>query len=243
MEYIFAILEFNPVPDEADLYSKLGNCPLITQVSKTLDDKYAVFGVYFSNDELSDLTSLLWGLNNLEDVTLYAKFLRDKGSTMELTRPHMKILRCLIDDARMSISSISKLTGLTPRRISNAMIEMRESGAVVFTIRLTENVTTKGTEVVTAVGWDVNKTSLENMMHWLEKEFRENYIAADSLATEPTILVEFTVKNIQEVDKISQNLLKSEFVTNVDSMLLYPSKRFSDPRVMKLDQILSEAGF
>ena len=243
MEYLLAILEFDSPLDEASLFSSLEESPLITQVSKTFDERFAVFGVYFTNDDLSGLTTMFWGLKNIKDVKLFPKFLRDKGGKIELTRVHMMILRCLMEDARLSVSSISELTGLTPRKVTSAMTQMRKSRAVVFTIRLTENVTSKGTEVVTVVGWDVKKTSLDEMKHYLQNEFRENYIAADPLATEPTILVEFTVMNIQDIEKISQILQESGFVTSVESLLLYPTKRFSDPRVRKLDAILSEAGY
>ena len=243
MEYAMAFLEFKSPPSEDDIIRALSSSPSITQVSKAFDGRYCVFGVYYSIDELSELTTLLWSLRDLKDVRLYSKFMVDRGGEMELTGVHMKILRVLMDDARMSIADISKQTGLTSRRVTKALGQMRDSGAVRFTIRVTENVSEKSTEVVTAIAWDAQQKSLDDVVHWLEDEFSENFIAADPLATEPTILVEFTVDHIRDVDMLSARLMESPFINSVESMILYPSHRFSDPRARKLDELLSESGF
>ena len=243
MEYVLAILDFKSPPDEENLQLVLSKSISITQVSKTFDGRFCVFGVYFSSDELSEFTTLLWSLNDLRDVELYPKFIHDKGGVMKLTSVHMKILRCLIEDARMSISDISEKTGLTARRVAKSLEQMKESEAVHFTIRLTENIADRGTEVVTKVVWDVNKTTREEVLLYLKNEFRENYIAADPLATEPTIWISFTLNHVRGVEDITTRLLQSEFITYVDSMILYPATRFADPRTRKLDQVLTDAGF
>jgi DNA-binding Lrp family transcriptional regulator len=155
----------------------------------------------------------------------------------------MRILRTLLEDARMSIADIAKQTGLTSRRVSKALRQMQETSAARFTIRVTENVSDKSTEVVTAVGWDAQQKTLDEVIHWLETEFSENFIAADPLATEPTILVAFTVDHIRDVDTLTARLMESVFINSVESMILYPSHRFSDPRARKLDEILTAAGF
>jgi hypothetical protein len=51
------------------------------------------------------------------------------------------------------------------------------------------------------------------------------------------------VEHVRDVDLITERLLNSGFITSVESMILYPSTRFSDPRAIKLDQILTESGF
>ena len=243
MEYILAILDFTSPPNETNLQHVLSKNLSITQLSKSFDGRFCVFGVYFSAKELSELTSLLWGLQEIEDIKLYPKFMHNRGGTMELTSVHMKILRCLLEDARMSISDISARTGLTARRVTKSLDQMRQSEAVNFTIRLTENIADTGAEVVTKVNWNANSSTREIVMQWLEDEFRENYIAADPLATEPAIWISFTVNHVRDVEELTKRLLNSEFVTAVDSMILYPAVRFTDPRIRKLDQILSDAGY
>jgi DNA-binding Lrp family transcriptional regulator len=243
MEYAFTILKFESTPNEENLYEELSQSPSIYQVSKTFDGRYCVFAVYFSIDELSELTTFLWNIKDLKDIRLYPKLMVDRGGTMKFTGVHLRILRCLMKDARMSISNIARDTSLTTRKVTKALKQMRESGAVRFTIRVTENVGEKGTEVVTAVGWDTKQISLDEVMQWLKHEFRDNFIAGDPLATEPTILVEFTVNHVRDVDTLSARLRKSEFINSVDSMILYPSHRFSDSRAKKLDDYLTGAGF
>ncbi|MHA2142532.1 MAG: winged helix-turn-helix transcriptional regulator [Candidatus Thorarchaeota archaeon] len=142
MEYAFAIIEFDSPPDDTNLLDILRDSPSITQVSKTFDGRYTVFAVFFSTDELSDLTTLLWSLKDLNDVNLYPKFKSHRGGKIELIGVHMRILRCLLEDARMSIADIAECTRLTARRVTKAVNQMRESEAITFTIRLTENVAT-----------------------------------------------------------------------------------------------------
>ena len=243
MEYILATLDFKSPPNETNLQHILSRNPSITQLSKSFNGRFCAFGVYFSDEELSEMTSLLWSLREIKEVKLYPKFMHNRGGTMKLTGVHMKILRCLLEDARMNISDISERTGLTARRVTKSLDQMRQSEAVIFTIRLTENIADTGAEVVTKVNWDTNSSTREIVMQWLEDEFRENYIAADPLATEPAIWISFTVNHIRDVEELTKRLLNSEFIIEVDSMILYPAVRFLDPRTRKLDQILTEAGY
>ncbi|MHA2142531.1 MAG: hypothetical protein ACXADC_17855 [Candidatus Thorarchaeota archaeon] len=80
-------------------------------------------------------------------------------------------------------------------------------------------------------------------MQWLRDDFSENYITADALATEPTVLISFTVEYVRDVDLITERLLNSGFITSVESMILYPSTRFSDHRAIKPDLLIAESGF
>ena len=241
-DFSIAIIEFNSEPNENELLSRLGSMPSIVQVNKTFDNKFVLFGEYKGADGLSDYSSVLWSLPEVKSVELHPKIVVDRGGTLDLKSYHLKVLECLIENARMSISDISARSGLTPKRISKTIDQMHESRAFLFTIRWKENVP-GSTEVFAKVRWNVDRVHRDNLLHWIEDEFKGKFHVAYISATEPILFFAFIVEHFTDVEPIIEEMKKSGYIQKVEPILLYSGRKFPWLRDTILKDMLSDAGF
>lgn len=240
---VIAILEFEKNQGEKNLINNLSSNPSVSKVSKLLDGRYIVFGVYFDSEELSSLTEHLRKLPGIRNVEMYSRFLHYWGGKIRLTSSHHDILRCLIKDPRMPISDIAKETGLPSNEIKEIINQMRESEAVLFTINTLDDTNEESMEVLAKVQWNVGRTSNEHVLGWLQEKFASSYLGEYVSATEPTLFFNFSVNHVQEVEIISQKTAESGLVTTMEPLILFSGTSFPDPRVRRANQILEETGF
>ena len=240
---VIAILKFETDQREKTLLKILSSNPSVSKVSRLLDGRYIVFGVYFDSEELSSLTMHLRKLPGIRNVEMYSRFLHYWGGKIDLTNSHREILRCLIEDPRMPISDIAKETGLPSNAIKEIIDQMRESEAVLFTINMSDDVNEGSMEVLAKVQWNVGKTSNEHVLGWLQDKFASSHLGEYVSASEPTLFFNFSVKHVHEVDIVSQKTKESGLVTTMEPLILFPGTKFPDPRVRRVGQLLEETGF
>jgi len=240
---VIALLEFESDPDQQHLFNKLSNNPSVHKVSRLLDGRYLVFGVYFDQDELKSLTLHLRKQHGIKNVEMYSRFLHYWGGRIELTSSYREILRCLLKDPRMPVSDIAKETGLLSSDIKEGIDLMRESETALYTIKLADDLNEGNIEVLTKVQWNVGKTGKEQVLGWLQDKFALLHLDDYVSATEPTLFFKFYVKHVQEVEIVVQKTMESGLVTSIEPLILFPGTTFPDPRVRKAHQLLEETGF
>ncbi|MGD9395554.1 MAG: winged helix-turn-helix transcriptional regulator [Candidatus Thorarchaeota archaeon] len=242
-ESVIAILEFETEQNEKKLLTILSNNQSISMVSRLLDERYIVHGIYFNQDELASLTSHLRTLPGIRNIEMYSRFLNYWGGIIDFTSSHRDILRCLLEDPRMLVSEITRETGLSSNHIKTIIDQMRESEAVLFTIDTSDDANEGSIEVMAKVHWNVGKTSKEDVLGWLQEEFAKSYLGECVSATEPTLFFNFLVKHVQEVEILIQKAKKSGLVSSIEPLILLPGTKFPDPRLRKLNELLLETGF
>ena len=238
-----AILSFQTEQEEIKILKYLSKNPSIDRVSRLLDGRYVVFGVYFDSGELSSLTMHLRKIPGIIEVELFSKFLHYWGGKIHLTSPHREILRCLLEDPRMAISDIAKETGLLSNDVKELVEQMSASEAVHFTIDESDELDERTTEVLAKVQWNVGKTSKENVLGWLQEQYSSLRLGEYVSATEPTLFFHFSVNHVQEVEIVVQKTIESGLVTTIEPLVLFPGKTFPDPRRRRAKAILEETGF
>jgi DNA-binding Lrp family transcriptional regulator len=237
-EMLVAILTFSESPSEETVNEVLDHPELIQQINRSFDGRYVVFAEYTSPEHLSELTNSFWKIDNITEVETYSNFIIDRGGTMEFSNIHKRVLRSLMKDPRMSITDISEDSGLTPRRISKTINELLESRAVLFTIRWKANVAGE-TTVFTKVRYDPSKTKPKEFLTWLYTKHQENFNAAFITSLEPILLMFLTVSHFTEMDSLRESIEESGLISSLDSLLIYPGKKYSQPRRKLLEQLLS----
>lgn len=242
-ESVIAILEFETTQNEKKLLNILSNNQSISMVSRLLDERYIVHGIYFNQDELASLTSHLRTLSGILNIEMYSRFINYWGGKIDFTSSHREILRCLLKDPRMPISEITKETGLPSDDIKTIIDQMRESESVLFTVDTSDDMNEGSTEVLTKVQWNVGKTSKEDVLEWLQEKFAQSYLGECVSATEPTLFFNFLVNHVQEVEILIQKAKKSGLVSSIEPLILCPGTKFPDPRLRKLNELLLETGF
>jgi len=242
-ELSIAVLDFNLVHDENDLLRALSDCPSVWRVHRALEDKYVVFSVVYSDDELASLAMTYRGLRGIGRVDIFSRFMRYWGGKIDLTDVHKKILRCLIKDTRVSVADIARKTGLESNVVIDSIDYMRESESVLFTINATDYLKESRIEILAKVQWNVGKTSQEQVSNWLQTSFPTVYLREYVSVIEPTLFFNFTVNHVQEVDVVMKRTKESGIISTFTPLILFPGSVLSDPRARRLDEILTETGF
>jgi DNA-binding Lrp family transcriptional regulator len=238
-----AILEFSNEQDEKNLLQTLSKNPSVHRVSRLLDGRYIVYGIYFDQEELNSLIIHLNTLPGIKNVEMHFKFLHYWGGMIELTSAHRKVLKCLIDNPRISVSNIARVTGLESSKIKELIEHMRASEAVLFTITTSDDLDEKSTEVLAKVQWNVSQTSKEELMNWLHREFGSLKLGECVSATEPTLFFHFSVNHVKEIEIVVNKIREFGFAITVEPLIMFPGIKFSDPRLRRARAMLQETGF
>jgi DNA-binding Lrp family transcriptional regulator len=236
----FAILNFSVPTTDEYLVEYLSDSELIGEIARTIDNRALIIFDYPNSSELSRITNSFRRMDNVTDVDIITNLVVDKGSTLELTGLHKKVLRCLLKDARMSISDISKESGLTPRRVSKTIQELIDSRAILFTISWVAN-TAGETTFVSKVYYDASKIEPRNLLKMIYPKMTDSFNYAYISGLEPFILLAFTVDHFSEGDKFQKYIMETGFVTTIDSMVTYPGFKPKNPRVTALEKLLQES--
>jgi DNA-binding Lrp family transcriptional regulator len=242
-ESVIAILEFETKQNEQKLVNILSSNQSVSMVSRLLDERYIVHGIYFNPEELSTLTEYLRELPDVRNIEIYSRFLNYWGGKIDFTSSHIEILRCLLKDPRMPISEIARESGLSSSDIKTIINQMRDSEAVLFTIDTSDDVYEGNIEVLTKIQWNVGKTSREDILGWLQEEFAQSYIGESVSASEPMLFFSLLVRHVQEVVIVTQKVKESGLVSSIEPLILFPGTKFPDPRSRKLNELLLETGF
>ncbi|MFX1484171.1 MAG: AsnC family transcriptional regulator [Promethearchaeota archaeon] len=242
-ELFIAVLDFNVVPSEKDINKALSSNPSVWKVHRALEDNFVVFGFYFSQEELSKLAFTLRSLPGVGYVELHSNFSRHWGGKIALNDNDKMILRCLMENTRMSVADIAKKTGLASTMIYDSIEMMRKSETVLFTINAADYMKQSKIEVLTKIQWNVRDTSQEKVSEWLKESFSSVYLREFVSVTEPTIFFNFIVNHVQDVELVRSKAINSGLISRIAPLILFPGTVFPDPRVKKLDEFLTETGF
>ncbi len=240
---VIAVLEFEGEQNENSVLKNIGKNPAVHRASRLLDGRYIIFGIYFDSEELSSLTMHLRQLQGVRNIEMHSRFINYWGGKIDFTHSHKEILRCLIQEPRMSISDIASKTGLLSNDVKEIIEQMRASESVLFTISTSEAADKRRTEVVAKIQWNVGKTSKELVLDWLQDQFSELRLVEYVSATEPTLFFQFSINHVQEVDLIVRRSLESGPVTTIEPMILFPGTTYPDPRKRRAKMLLEETGF
>jgi DNA-binding Lrp family transcriptional regulator len=180
-----------------------------------------------------------------------------------MTQTHLQVLSCLREDARMSISDISRQTGLTKRSVSRVIQEFQgQTKTQIETLVGKQN----GTEIaklkpalyfriywdlnagggftlVARVKWDVGKGKPEEIVKYFQKHFPLEFWFAFAAATEPVLYSVFVVDHVRTAEKLLPKIKKVPHKSSLEIWISYPMRKFIGLRESLIDEMLENAGF
>ena len=86
---------------------------------------------------------------------------------MELLPLHLRILKWLLEEPRISIVELAKKSGLTARRVRRLLDQLEQSGAVRFRA-LIELGAASSIPFIAKITWDEKQTTYEPILEWIE---------------------------------------------------------------------------
>jgi DNA-binding Lrp family transcriptional regulator len=226
-EFISILVYTDGTEIQDDLIQRIGNHPVIHHVSPLVTPEggtYHLFGQYSSIDMLSELGQFLKELENVTEVKQYP-VLFPKGGKIELTKIQLRVLACLIDNPRMSISEIAQCSKLTARMVRRVLNQLQDERAVRFTVRWDINAG-DNTSFWILVRWDQKKMTHEEYVKALESEFPDDYWTSFIVATEPIIFARFVVGNLRRAYQIIGKVKEMPSVESTQNFVCYSSSDF-----------------
>ncbi len=169
---------------------------------------------------------------------------RSFGRKVTFSQNQLRVLRCLSDDVRMSISDIAQRIDLTPRRVSKILKELQEGGGVHFTMRM--NYLALGdVELEYIIRYDDMKTNPTEIIEWVYKRYTQDFWHAATLLDEPTVVVTLLTDDVACIKEITSRIREIPFVRSVTDHLIPQQHRgghYRDPTQHRLEEMFKEAG-
>ena len=242
-EFLLALVLTDGLEDEDKLISEMGNYHGVIQtglVASITGRTYLVFAEYIGAEGLMDLRKFLGGLKSVLDVEMHT-LLRQQGGKIELTKLHLRVLRQLIEDARMSITDIANNAGISARRVRRLLSDITESGAFWLAARWNLSAG-EDTEFYVRIEIDEQKADRETVDEFLRSEFPNEYWLSFHSAIEPTVFAKFVTEHFRESDEISRVIKQAQFVKSTSVLICFPVHKFTRLGQFMLQGRLVEAG-
>ena len=226
-DFISIIVYTDGLEEQEELIQVMGNHPIIHHASPLVSIEggaYHLFGQYSGIDMMSKLGQFLKELENVTEVRQYP-VLFQKGEKIELTKLQLRVLETVIENPRMTISEISKSSGLSARMVRRAITQLQEGNAVRFTVRWDINA---GGNISfwNILRWNQKELTHEELIRNLQEEFPDDYWTSFVVATEPIVFARFVVDDLQIVNQISGIVKKLHYVESAQTLVCYSSYDF-----------------
>ena len=259
-EILLVIISLEPSTSGQQVLDSISADQHVFAGSILSDGRLLLFAEYRGALELDELGRFLHGLDGVTHIEMHT-LLYEKGGKCELTKTDLKVLKVIKSDARMPIAQIAEHTGLTPKRVRMVLKKlMGETGSApeFFTettsfgdarttrqcvhFRILWNLNAAGsTTFIIRIDWDVEKGTRGDLIDWLQSEYPNKFWYALTSASQPTLFCVFVVDHMRDAGPLTQEVGNGPLVASVDILFGYPTKKFDNPRVVLLDQLIKEA--
>ncbi|MFX1576949.1 MAG: winged helix-turn-helix transcriptional regulator [Promethearchaeota archaeon] len=246
-DWVAIIRTQDPIPSDAFLDS-LGAHRLVGSASILTDGSILCFGSYAGAMGLQEIGTFLRQIPGVEGVEFHT-ILTEPGKRCELSKSDLKVLRCLHQDARMSISDMSKQTRLTPRRIRKIIGELiGENGSepniyinweprggsrpseVCFKITVQWNLNAGGyTAFVIIIRHEEGTQQRSKIVKILQDYYPVKFWYAYASAFEPEIFCVFVVEHMREASEIIETIRQTSEAVSANAIYGYPTRVFRSP--------------
>ena len=220
----------------------MGVNPLIGHISTIATVKggaYLLWGEFIGTEMLHEVSTFLRNLDEVEDVDLYVVLTDQESLIGEFSNLHIKVLQVLQDNPLMQISEIAQKTNLSPKTVRRALREITEGGKVKF-IGRPDLAAGSLVNIHIRMYWNEKKISLEKLLKWLNEKYPIEFWSPFASATEPMMIAEFVVEDLQEAERISSELRQTDFIESSTTLVAFSSAKFSYLSQIRLNELLDQ---
>ena len=178
-------------------------------------------------------------IDGVHEIEIHRE-LTSEGSIVEFSPLQIRVLRCLLEDARMPTTEIADKTGLTPRRVRRVLNQLKEGGGLKFVARVNLNVD-PGVTYYAQIRWDAKKSDHDSVLSWLDREFPGRYYDSHVSATAPMMLSVFVIDHLREAEEMSRQIAQHPTVESVQTLFPFPAKKKPRLQRLRLEELLSSS--
>ena len=165
-----------------------------------------------------------------------------RGVKVSFSDSHLRVLKQLINNARISINEIAKRIGFRPKRVRKVLKELHESEGVHFTIRFNPAVE-DCINFVLKLSFDEDQVSPGELAYWIEEQFSSEHWMSFMLSSEPVIINYMTSDSLSRIEMILRKMKYAPFIFDVETMLIYCLERSSEDASLTSFEIISNPIF
>ncbi len=228
--------------DPSKFVSTLGLSPMIghaNTLATVQGGAYLVWGEFIGTEMLHEVSTFLRNLDKVHDVDLYVVLAPKREPKGEFSKLHLRVLKGLQSNPLMQTSEIAQLTGISAKTVRRALKEIAAEGKVSFRGRA-DLAAGSLVNIHIRIEWDEKTISLEKLVKWLNTKYPVAFWFPFPSATEPMMIAEFVVEDLQEAERISSELSATDFVKSSTTMVAFSSGKFSYLSEIKLSEILDK---
>jgi DNA-binding Lrp family transcriptional regulator len=254
-EVLYGLIHTDGEELAQDFIQQVGANPMIHvvgSITSLTGGAYIISAQYIGSQGLAELGQYIRTLDHVTDVELFPLLIpKDHADSQtvisqsppterEFTKTELKVLQCLIEDVRMSISDLANHTGLTARRVGRTIQQLMNRG-VMFSIRW--NLSAGGLDVVIIrIRVDEQQKTLSEVAEWLPAEYPEAFWLPYISADEPLVFAIFVVQNMQTAEKIARTIKDAPFVQSIAVSVQFSETKFPWLGEIKLREMIQNAG-
>lgn len=225
--------------------------PSVIGATRIGPHKFASGGNVAGPTELFELGRFYRGFSCVQDVDI--QFVRPvgpspvppsqlyvyRGQRVTFTKPQLKVLRLLWQNARMSAKEIAKQTNYSARRVGQILHELQTGGGLYFMVHQRPSMM-GSIPFWLIIEYDENNTEPYDAVKWVYEKFPDAYWNAWLFANKPTLMHFCTAENIQTITDITNITKTASFAKKVRSEIFRPQKYFVGPGYIRLGELLGE---
>jgi DNA-binding Lrp family transcriptional regulator len=226
-DVMFALVYTDGSEDTEEFILRLGENPMVVLVGLgacTEGNVYTVFTQYIRAEGLNKITSFLRSSKEVTRVDVYP-ILYQRGGKIQLTKADLKVLKVLLDDARMPIIEIAKRTGFTSRRVRRILDNFLETESIWTAVRWNMNASDY-IQFLMKTSYDERATKVDDLASWLKESYPLKYWDVYFAATSPEVFVEFVVDNLREVEELQRSMKRAPFIKSASPLLRFSEYKF-----------------
>jgi DNA-binding Lrp family transcriptional regulator len=222
---------------EKEILAKIAEDSHVYSVGILSDGGCIIFAQYDRSEASEVFKDLLNSIDGVSEIEIHRE-LTSEGTIVEFTPLQVRVLRCLLEDARMPVTEIAERTGLTPRRVRRILGQLKEGGGLRFVARVNLNVD-PGLTYYAQIIWDEKKVDHDTVMKWLDKEFPGKYYDSHVSGSAPMMLSVFVIDHLRDAETLSRQICRNPAIESVQTLFPFPAKKKPRLQRTRLEQLLS----
>ena len=254
-EVLYGLIYTDGEEQAQDFINQVGANPMIHvvgSIASLTGGAYIISAQYIGSQGLAELGRFIRGLNHVSEVELFPLLIpqdhadleafpiRSPRTEREFTKTELKVLQCLLEDAKMSISDIANRTGLTARRVGRTIQQLMDRG-VMFSVRW--NLSAGGLDtVIIRIRVDEQQMPISEVSEWLRSKFPDEFWLPYISAKEPLVFAIFVVLNMQVAEHIAHTIKDAPFVKSIAVSVQFSETKFPWLGELKIKEMLRNAG-
>ncbi len=243
-DYLVGLVFTDGSEDTEEFMELIGSNPMVIQVGQIvtgLGRLYFLHCEYIGAEGLQSLASFIRTQDSVTDIELHPT-LTQRGEKFDLKKLHLRVLKYLIENARMQVGDLSERTGLTARRVSRAIQEMLDSNGIWFAVRWNLSFG-NNSEFYLKIKYDEQVSKLDEINEWLRSTFPNEFWFSFASAMDPILFAKFVSDHFRDAEQIARIAKNTPFSKSVDVLLSYPVKKFPRLGRIRIEEMIANAGF